>query len=137
VNLLRFIVAAMLALSAQTAFAADQSHWTGIARTIAAEIAKAETLALSGKTAEAKKLVTQAYFGLFESEKMEAAMRKELGSKSAYEREKQFGDLRKLIGAGAAADIQGLSAALRTGLAEDGAALDRAGIPPEVFQVNQ
>lgn len=119
------------------ALAADKAHWSKLAQAISTEVTKAEKLALDGKPDEAKKAVTQAYFGLFESEKMEAALRKEAGSKPAYEREKQFGDLRKLINAGQPADIKQMATALRDGLAADGALLDKAGIAPEVFKVNE
>lgn len=130
------VIAALLSFSTSLA-AADNDYWSRMAVTISAEIAKAEALALDGKPAEAKKAVVHAYFGLFESEKMEAGLRKQLGAKHAFAREKQFGDLRKLVAKGNPDEIRALSAALRAGLADDGAALDKAGVPPEVYAVNQ
>jgi len=129
-------IAAQLLLALPLA-AAETGHWSRMAAAISGEIAKAEALALAGKPDEAKKTVTQAYFGLFESEKMEAALRKDIGSKHAFGREKQFGDLRKLVAKGPPDEIRQLSAALRSGLAEDGKALDTAGVSPDVFAVNQ
>lgn len=130
-----FLVVAALGLAAP-AFA-QQAYWGTVADRIAAEIAKAEGLALAGSQDEAKKAVTHAYFGHFETSKMEAALRKEIGSKHAYFREKQFGDLRKLFGKATPDEVKALSAALRAGLTEDGKVLDKAGISPDVFAVNQ
>jgi hypothetical protein len=131
-----FAAAVLLALAAPLA-AAEPGHWTRLGAAIAAEVAKAEALALDGRGDEARKTVTGAYFGLFESEKMEAALRKEIGARHAFDREKQFGDLRKLVAKGSPAEIRRLAADLRSGLAEDGRALDRAGVSPDVFAVNQ
>ncbi|ALJ39440.1 MULTISPECIES: hypothetical protein [Azospirillum] len=128
------LVGAIL-LAAVPAHAGD--HWSQLASAISAEIARAEALARDGKPDEARKTVTEAYFGLFESEKMEAALRKEVGSKHAFDREKQFGDLRKLIAKGTLGGIRDLAAALQSGLAEDGKALDAANVPAHVFAVNQ
>lgn len=129
------VIALSILLVSAPAYAGD--HWSRLSAAISAEIAKAEALALDGKPDEAKKAVTQAYFGLFESEKMEAALRKEIGSKQAFEREKQFGDLRKIIGKGAPDEIRNLAAALRSGLTADGKALDASNVSPDVFAVNQ
>lgn len=129
------LLAVALLMAALPAWAGD--HWSKLANSISSQISTAESLALAGKPDEAKKAVTQAYFGLFESEKMEAALRKEVGAKPAFEREKQFGDLRKLVAKGRPEDIKALAAALRAGLAEDAALLDKAGIPADVFAVNQ
>jgi high-affinity iron transporter len=130
------MLAVMLAV-AGSALAADQTHWSRLAAAIAAEIAEAEAKALAGQADESKKAVTAAYFGGFETSKMEAALRKELGAKYAFAREKQFGDLRKLVSKGAPDEIRLLAAALRAGLLEDGKALDAARISPDVFAVNQ
>lgn len=128
---------ALLVVVAGPAGAADPSHWSRVAADIAADIAKAEALALAGQADEAKKALTLAYFGGFETSKMEAALRKEIGARHAFVREKQIGDLRKLVGKGSADEVRQLSAALRAGLAEDGKALDAAKIDPDVFAVNQ
>lgn len=131
-----FVIAVLLSLSAPLA-AAEKDYWSRMAGVISIEITKAEALALGSRPDEAKAAVVKAYFGLFESEKMEAALRKQLGAKHAIAREKQFGDLRKLVAKGTPDEIRTLSAALRAGLAEDGIALDKAGMPPEVYAVNQ
>ncbi|MEW5726501.1 MAG: hypothetical protein AB1918_01610 [Pseudomonadota bacterium] len=128
-------LAVLLALAALPAHAAG--YWSELAARISAEVAKAEEHALAGRVDDAKKAVTAAYFGLFESEKMEAAIRTEIGAKHAAQREKLFGDLRKLAARGTPEEIRAATAQLRAGLAEDAAALDKAGIPADVFAVNQ
>lgn len=127
---------ALALLIASPALAAGD-HWTRLADGIVADIARVEQLALAGQADEAKKALTQAYFGQFESGKMEAALRKEVGSKHAFEREKLFGDLRKAINKGAPDEVKALAGALKSGLKADGQALDKAGVSPDVFQVNQ
>ena len=118
--------------------AADPTHWSRLAASIAAEIARAEGLALAGNIDAAKKTITNTYFDLFETGKLEAALRKEIGVKHARDREKQFGDLRKLVVKGDTPDeVRRLAAALRAGLLEDGKALDAAKVSPDVFAVNQ
>lgn len=128
-------LAVLLALATLPAHAAG--YWSELAARISAEVAKAEQHALAGRVDDAKKAITAAYFGLFESEKMEAAIRKEIGAKHAAQREKLFGDLRKLAARGTPEEIRATTAELRAGLAEDAAALDKAGIPADVFAVNQ
>ncbi|HSV28928.1 MAG TPA: hypothetical protein VLL76_05200, partial [Candidatus Omnitrophota bacterium] len=120
----RLLALALLLPLAGAARAAESAHWAKVAADIGAVIAQAEAQAVAGNPDEAKKTVTQAYFGVFESSKMEAAIRKEIGAKPAYEREKLFADLRKAITKGDSAVIRQIAAALRTGLAEDGKALD-------------
>lgn len=128
---------AVLLAVASPAQAAEQAHWSRVATAIAADIARAEALALAGAGDDAKKAVTTAYFGGFETSKMEAALRKEIGSKHAFAREKQFGDLRKLVAKGSPDEIRQLAGALRDGLAEDAKALDAAKVSPDVYAVNQ
>lgn len=134
--MLRLFAFLFVALTAGTV-AAQQTYWAAMADQIGIELATAERLAQSGQPEAAKKAVGQAYFGLFETEKMEAALRKEIGSKHAFEREKQFGDLRKLLSTGTLNEVKAMAAALRAGLAEDAKLLDKAGVSPEVFKVNQ
>lgn len=129
------VLTLLLSLAAAPAHAAG--YWSDLAARIAAEVSKAEAHALAGRADEAKKAVTIAYFGLFESEKMEAALRKEIGARHAAQREKLFGDLRKLATRGTPDEIRAAAADLRAGLADDAAALDRAKVPADVFAVNQ
>ena len=99
-------------------------------------INNAELLYREGKPTEAGQAVTQAYFGVFEDKKMEAAMRIELGAKHTYQVEKQFGALRKAIRREAdAKTIQQLAQGIRESVVNDARTLDQANIPMEVFEV--
>ena len=101
-----------------------------------AHIDNAESLYQEGKPTEAGQAVTQAYFGVFEDRKMEAAMRIELGARYTYQVEKQFGALRKAIRQEADREtIQQLAQAIRESVVNDARALDQANIPLEVFVV--
>ena len=80
----------------------------------------------------------KAYFGLFEDKKMEAAMRMELGAQYTYKVEKKFGTMRKLISKKAPqTEIEQISREIQEAMKHNALKLDQAGIPAEVFQVNQ
>jgi len=120
------------------ATAAGPSTWSQVAEEIAAQLGLAETLYQEGKPTEAGHAVIQAYFGIFEERKMEAAMRSELGATHTYQVEQQFGALRKAIRTRADRQtVQELAQGIREAVASDARALDRAKIPMEVFEVDQ
>ncbi len=126
-----------VAFTSNTALASE-NYWSGIGKNIAGHIDTAQALYDSGDAKAAKRAVIQAYFGEFEDKKMEAAMRMELGAKHTYQVERLFGDLRKAITKGAdQATIATVATAIRNAIERDAIALDAAGIPPEVFRVNQ
>jgi hypothetical protein len=117
-------------------YAADAALWSQVAGEIVAHIDSAESLYREGKPTEAGQAVTQAYFGVFEDKKMEAAMRIELGAKHTYQVEKQFGALRKAIRREADREtIQQLAQGIRESVVNDALALDQADIPMQVFEV--
>jgi len=121
-----------------SAAAAGTSTWSQVAEEISAQISLVESLYQEGKPKEAGHAVTQAYFGVFEDKKMEAAMRIELGAEHTYQVEQQFGALRKAIRAQADKQtVQGLAQGIREAVTRDARALDQANIPMEVFEVNQ
>jgi hypothetical protein len=118
------------------ATATESASWSHVAGEIVDHINNAESLYREGKPTEAGQAVTQAYFGVFEDKKMEAAMRIELGAKHTYQVEKQFGALRKAIRREAdAKTIQQLAQGIRKSVVNDARALDQANIPMEVFEV--
>jgi len=118
------------------AYATETASWSRIAGEIVAYIDNAEALYREGKPTEAGQAVTQAYFGVFEDKKMEAAMRIELGAKHTYLVEKQFGALRKAMRREADREtIQQLAQGIRESVVNDARALDQANIPMEVFEV--
>lgn len=119
-----------------SACAGETASWSQIAWEIVAHIDDAESLYQEGKPTEASQAVNQAYFGVFEDKKMEAAMRIELGAKHTYQVEKQFGALRKAIRRKVDREtIQQLAEGIRRSIVNDARALDQANIPLTVFEV--
>jgi len=117
---------------------AETSTWSQVAGEIDTHISQAESLYREDKPTEAGRAVIQAYFGVFEDKKMEAAMRMELGAKHTYQVEQQFGALRKAIRTQADMPVvQELAQGIRESVTRDAIALDQAGIPMEVFKVKQ
>ena len=116
---------------------AEFTTWSQVAEEIAAHINLAEALYQEGKPTEAGHEVVQAYFGVFEDRKMEAAMRIELGAKHTYQVEQQFGALRKAIrGNAEGGTVKVLAQDIRTSVTRDAQALDQAKIPMQVFETN-
>jgi hypothetical protein len=126
-----------LFVSCGSVSAAESASWSQVAGEIVAHIDNAQSLYQDGKQTEAGQAVTQAYFGIFEDRKMEAAMRIELGAKHTYQVEKQFGALRKAIRREADKEtIEELAQAIRKSVVRDARALDQAKLPMDVFEVN-
>lgn len=122
---------------APSAFAQD-GYWQGVSNEIAFVLSDAEKIYAEGNAKRAKKAVQHAYFGIFESSKMEAAMRKEIGSKHTFLVERKFGDMRKAIKKNVSGeDLHSIAEDLRNDLSRDAGVLDEARIPKEVFAVNQ
>ncbi len=118
--------------------AADVPVWQPLAIQIARITDDVETKYAAGDAKAARRLVIEAYFGIFEDRKMEAAMRMTLGAKHTYKVEKLFGNLRKAIKKGEDnATIKALAQSIRDAVMRDALALDAADIPAEVFKVNQ
>jgi hypothetical protein len=117
--------------------AADK-NWAPIAEQIIVFIDEAENHYQEGNLKKAKQSIVKAYFGVFEDRKMEAAMRMELGSKHTYLVEKLFGTLRKAMTKGAPeTETAAIAESIRVAMRRDAQKLDQAGIPLEVFRVNQ
>lgn len=111
--------------------------WSDVAEEIIAHIDRAESLYQDGKPTEAGREVIQAYFGVFEDRKMEAAMRVELGARHTYEVEQQFGALRKAIrGEADRQTVQALAQGIRESVVRDARALDQAKISMDVYGTN-
>jgi flagellin-specific chaperone FliS len=117
---------------------ASDDNWAPIAEKIIQHIEAAEGSYQANDLKVAKQFIIKAYFGVFEDKKMEAAMRQELGSKYTYQVEKLFGNLRKAMTKGASNDeVAKIVASIREAMRKDAKKLDQAGIPLEVFRVNQ
>jgi len=122
----------------ENASMAETSAWSQVAEEIVGHINMAESLYQEGKPTEAGHAVINAYFGVFEDRKMEAAMRIELGAKHTYQVEQQFGALRKAIRLQTDKQtVQRLAQGIRESVTRDARALDKANIPMEVFEVKQ
>ncbi len=125
-------------LASVSARAEPQRVWQPLGEQIVRVLDEAQARYEAGDATAARRAVSQAYFALFESRKMEAAMRTTIGAKHTYEVEQKFGDLRKAIKSGAAADrIGAIAKDLQTSIRRDAKVLDEAGVPEEVFKVNQ
>jgi hypothetical protein len=125
----------LLVICGGNALVAETFTWAQVAEEVVAHIDRAEALYEQGKPTEAGQAVTQAYFGVFEDRKMEAAMRIELGAQHTYQVEQQFGALRKAIrGQADRKRVQQLAQGIRTSVARDARALDQAKIPMQVFE---
>ncbi len=117
---------------------ADDNNWAPIAEQIIQYIEVAESNYQANNLKTAKQFIIKAYFGVFEDRKMEAAMRQELGSKYTYQVEKLFGNLRKAMTKGASnSEVAIIVESIRDAMRRDAQKLDQAGIPLEVFRVNQ
>jgi len=133
-----FFLLALSFLALQSPAQAEQTYWSGVAGKVNAALDEAEALYRKGDAKAAKKAVLHAYFGVFESTKMEAAMRTEIGAKHTFKVERRFGGIRKAIKKGQSADdVKELTEELKGLLLTDAGKLDAAGITKEVFRVNQ
>lgn len=113
-------------------------YWQGVANEVASHLQQVVSRYRDGDTEGARRAVTEAYFGVFEGRKLEAAMRMEQGARHTYRIERRFGDLRKAVKRGEVATVlAGNVQALIVQLKADAEALDTAGIKPEVFQTGE
>ncbi|MDM8569788.1 hypothetical protein QUF50_09835 [Thiotrichales bacterium HSG1] len=115
-----------------------EDNWVSLAETIVVHLETASTLYAENNGKEAKREIIKAYFGVFEDQKMEAAMRMELGAKYTYKVERRFGALRKAIKKNISIEeFNQQKQELITIMREDAIKLDEAKIPREVFKVNE
>ncbi|MCW8944593.1 MAG: hypothetical protein OQL27_07440 [Sedimenticola sp.] len=117
---------------------AAEANWVSVGEEVITHVDAAEKAYLAGEQKQAKRSVVRAYFGVFEDRKMEAAMRMELGAKHTYLVERQFGALRKAIQKDAGSiEVAQIAEGIRVAMRRDALLIDQAGIPLEVFKVNQ
>ncbi|MCK5876604.1 MAG: hypothetical protein KAG43_03125 [Candidatus Marithrix sp.] len=115
----------------------QDDSWVSLAEKIVVHLEAASVLYAENNAKEAKREIIKAYFGIFEDQKMEAAMRMELGAKYTYKVERRFGALRKLIKNNLSVDeFNQHKQELILIMCEDAAKLDKAEIPREVFKVD-
>lgn len=125
----------LLLLGFAGAVGAAQSVWGPVAGEVIARLEQVAATYGAGDVEGARRAVIEAYFGVFESRKLEAAMRKQLGARHTYAVEQRFGQLRKDINAGVeVARVQAAVADLGAALRRDAATLDEAGVPAAVYE---
>lgn len=80
---------------------AGSGSWQQVAQDIETILNQAVAAYQEGRPAEAKELVSQAYFGPFEEKGMETAVRLNISARRAFEVEYGFTEIKQLIDAGA------------------------------------
>lgn len=132
----RFIVMAMVMLSAPMPLRAEGNTWSKVADAVILTVGQAQERFSRGDAIEAKRLVTEAYFIHFESGDLEAAIRTGRGSRRVQEVEKKFARLRTAIGNGDRAAVSSLVAEIQTDVRVEAAALDAVNyrLPPPITE---
>ncbi len=132
--LARWLVVGLLVAVATAATATPGSIWATVARETAALLDQAAKAAQAGRVEQAKALVSDAYFGVFEERGMEIAIRQEISARRARELERMFGAVREAIAGGEPEDrLRHRITALREALVADAGELDRLGVPRPEF----
>jgi len=128
----------LLAMAAAGWAQAAAENWTPVAGQVIEQLDRALDSYQSGNAEKARRAVIQAYFGPFEGEKMEAAIRSHLGIEPAFMLERRFGAIRKDIEAGASvSEVESAINALKQALKEHAGQLNDAGVSRSVYEVNQ
>lgn len=109
--------------------------WAAVAAETVAALDEASLQQADGNLAECKRAIARAYFGIFEEQKMEAAMRKMLGQGHAFMVERQFSNLRRSAATASPEDFRQAVAALAEQLRADAQRLDELAVPREVYDV--
>jgi hypothetical protein len=134
-----FIFALLFLLPFQiSANAEEKSYWQTLVVSLNNQLDKAANFYQGAHPQKARRAVIQAYFVIFEGKKLESAMRMELGAQYTYKVEKTFSELRSAIKnkVDTASFAQQVNA-LKIRLVADAVKLDKAGITPSVFNVQE
>ena len=126
-------MALVLGMAASPDAGAGTFSWTAVAEETIAALNEASLHQAEGDIAQCKRAIVQAYFGVFEEQKMEAAMRKMLGESHAFMVERQFSALRRDAATATPADFSRTVATLAEQLRADARQLDALGVPAEVY----
>ena len=122
-NLLLVLSATVVSAGAQT------SPWPNIARQVSELLERAAKAYEAKDTEKARDLVSEAYFGPFEEQGMEVAIRREISARRARELEKMFNEIRQAMGSGEGAGrVRERIRALEQALDEDARELVRLGV---------
>jgi fumarate hydratase class II/high-affinity iron transporter len=126
-------LALVLGMAASPGASAGTFSWNTVAEETIAALNEASLHHAEGDIAQCKRAITRAYFGVFEEQKMEAAMRKMLGESHAFMVERQFSTLRRNVATATPADFARTVATLAEQLRADARQLDALGVPQEVY----
>lgn len=126
-------LALTLGMAASPVAGAETFSWTAVAEETIAALNEASLHHAEGDIAQSKRAITRAYFGVFEEQKMEAAMRKMLGESHAFMVERQFSTLRRNVATATPADFSRTVEMLSEQLRADALQLDALGVPQEVY----
>lgn len=118
------VLIAALALTVQNPAVAAET-WTQVANEVKSHLEEAIDAYRGGKPAEAKKHIDAGYFGPFESDGMEAAIRDYISSARAFEIEQEFKQMKMAVAASKSpAEVEQLGEKIAAMLEQDAAALD-------------
>jgi len=129
-------LALLLAAAVPLQAGAETFSWMAVAEEAIAELSNASQHHAEGDAAQSKRAITQAYFGVFEGKKMEAAMRKMLGESHTFMVERQFRKLRRSLLTAGPREFEQAVAALAEQLRADAKQLDALGVPQEVYDAH-
>lgn len=127
------ILATVAGLAVSPAAGAEPFSWTTVAEETIAALEEASQHKEAGDVTACKRAIVRAYFGIFEEQKMEAALSKMLGQSHTFMVERQFSTLRRNAATAAPAEFSGIVAALAEQLRADAERLDALGVPQEVY----
>ncbi len=126
-------LALMLGMATSPEARAETFSWTAVAEETIAALNEASQHHAEGDIAQSKRAITRAYFGVFEEQKMEAALRKMLGESHTFMVERQFSTLRKNVAKATPEDFSRTVETLAEQLRADALQLDALGVPQEVY----
>ncbi len=126
-------LALMLGMAASPEARAEEFSWAAVAEATIAALNEASQHHAEGEIAQSKRAITRAYFGVFEEQKMEAALRKMLGESHTFMVERQFSTLRRNVATATPEDFSRTVATLSEQLRADAQELDALGVPQEVY----
>lgn len=126
-------LALALGMTASPAASAETFSWMAVAEETIAALTEASQHHAEGDIAQSKRAITRAYFGVFEEQKMEAALRKMLGESHTFMVERQFSTLRRNLATVTPAEFSRTVAMLAEQLRADAQQLDLLGVPREVY----
>lgn len=126
-------LALVLGMAASPDASAETFSWTAVAEETIAALNEASLRHAEGDIAQSKRAITRAYFGVFEEQKMEAALRKMLGESHTFIVERQFSTLRRNVATATPVEFSRTVTKLAEQLRADAQQLDALGVPREVY----